>query len=735
MYPRSGQRRVLHRIHLSVPSSQRWMMYPVIVLPPFLSGVSQLSCTEFLFWSCETSECEANASLPMGSMILTGREAALGFPSPALFCAFTLKMYSLFSMTSLTMALSSSAFVICTGVHFTDVRSRSSMMKEVMGEPPSDSGGSQETVQPNFVTFPTMTFRGASGTLTKLVLGLYGFVGVHVGSAADPVSGADSEQIHGVLLESGHCVLRTLGVIRGQSPRLTLHVASLNNVGNDLSATIALRLLPRQTHLAVGGVDNLEVLHGSRDVWRNKRRVKLNSGAGRLTDDLQVDEGLPLPVLVLDGDLVAALVGLQRVLQPELCATQFVVHPVGLGLRVGAVRDGHDDGLPGVSDVALVCCLDLRHRCRRRRKQGTVFGVCCTSATVFGVCCTSGTVFGVCCTSGTVIGVCCTSGTVFGVCCTSGTVFGVCCTSATVFGVCCTSGTVFGVCCTSATVFGVCCTSGTVFGVCCTSETVFGVCCTSGTVFGVCCTSAIVFGASLTCELQLGLGVFVLDDESVLALVSGPDLADLQPVDLALAHHLVLVSLYNCHVVPQPLHLHAVLVQLHLEHYVRAGAWNASWGGLMISTGEPYLGPSLISRPFLYHLGSALSLVSLQVNSASSNSVMVWSFSCMLKSVGASLMISSAVHLLSPAMAVYSPSSASVQSLMVSVCFSLSARYTMRLLKVISWPAFIHFSVALGRFTLQEKTIVFFSWVSMSSRGTTNLMLSSETHKEHRQVM
>lgn len=102
--------------------------------------------------------------------------------------------------------------------------------------------------------------------LTKLVLGLYRFVGLYIWSAADPVSGADSKQVHGVLLEAGHCVLRTLGVVSGQRPGLTLHVASLHHVANDLAAAIALRLLPCQADLAVGGVDHLQVLHRSRDI-------------------------------------------------------------------------------------------------------------------------------------------------------------------------------------------------------------------------------------------------------------------------------------------------------------------------------------------------------------------------------------------------------------------------------------------------------------------------------------
>ncbi len=77
-------------------------------------------------------------------------------------------------------------------------------------------------------------------------------------------------------------------------------------------------------------------------------------------------------MFVLDDDLVAALVGLQWVLQPVLCAVgrcvdvvfwqiQIVVQPVGLSFRVGTIGDSHNDGLPGVCDVTLVCGLYLRH--------------------------------------------------------------------------------------------------------------------------------------------------------------------------------------------------------------------------------------------------------------------------------------------------------------------------------------------------------------------------------------
>lgn len=102
--------------------------------------------------------------------------------------------------------------------------------------------------------------------LTKLILGLYRFVGLYIWSAANPVSGADSEQVHGVLLEARHCVLGTVGVVGGQRPSLALHVAPLHHIADDLAAAVTLGFLPCQADLAVGGVDHLQVLHGSRDI-------------------------------------------------------------------------------------------------------------------------------------------------------------------------------------------------------------------------------------------------------------------------------------------------------------------------------------------------------------------------------------------------------------------------------------------------------------------------------------
>ncbi len=101
---------------------------------------------------------------------------------------------------------------------------------------------------------------------TKLVLGLDRFVCLYVWSTADPVSGTDSEQVLGVLLEASHCVLGTLSVVGGQRPGLTLHIASLHHVANDLAAAIALRLIPCQADLTISSVDHMEVLPGSRDI-------------------------------------------------------------------------------------------------------------------------------------------------------------------------------------------------------------------------------------------------------------------------------------------------------------------------------------------------------------------------------------------------------------------------------------------------------------------------------------
>lgn len=102
--------------------------------------------------------------------------------------------------------------------------------------------------------------------LTKLVLGLYRFVRLYVGSVANPVLCTDSEQVQRVLLEAGHCVLNTVCAVGGQSPGLALHIASLHHIAGDLAAAVTLRLLPRQADLAISGVDDLQILYGSRDI-------------------------------------------------------------------------------------------------------------------------------------------------------------------------------------------------------------------------------------------------------------------------------------------------------------------------------------------------------------------------------------------------------------------------------------------------------------------------------------
>lgn len=102
--------------------------------------------------------------------------------------------------------------------------------------------------------------------LTKLVFGLNSFVGGNNGTAANSVSGADSEEVLGVLLEATDTVFWSISTICCQGPGLTLYITSFHNVGDNLAATIGLRLIPGQADLTISGVYNSQVLDGSRDI-------------------------------------------------------------------------------------------------------------------------------------------------------------------------------------------------------------------------------------------------------------------------------------------------------------------------------------------------------------------------------------------------------------------------------------------------------------------------------------
>lgn len=102
--------------------------------------------------------------------------------------------------------------------------------------------------------------------LTKLVLGLDGILGGNDGAAANSIAGADSEQVHGILIETTDTVLWGISTVCRQRPGLTLHISSLYHVCNDLTSAITLRLLPCQTDLTVRCVDHSQVLDGSGDI-------------------------------------------------------------------------------------------------------------------------------------------------------------------------------------------------------------------------------------------------------------------------------------------------------------------------------------------------------------------------------------------------------------------------------------------------------------------------------------
>lgn len=108
-----------------------------------------------------------------------------------------------------------------------------------------------------------------------------------------------------------------------------------------------------------------------------KIKVKIYADT-KLTNDTQVNESFSFSMFVLDDYLVTAFVRLLGVLESILCAvcrgvdlvfgqTLVVVEPVCISLRVGAVGDSHNDGLPCINHVALVSGFDLRHSWGMRR--------------------------------------------------------------------------------------------------------------------------------------------------------------------------------------------------------------------------------------------------------------------------------------------------------------------------------------------------------------------------------
>lgn len=102
------------------------------------------------------------------------------------------------------------------------------------------------------------------GHHTKLVLGLYGILSGNNRSAANSVSGTDSEEIHGVLLEATDAVLWSISSVCSQGPSLTLYITSFHDKGHNLASAITLRFLPGQTDLTISSVNYSQVLDWSR---------------------------------------------------------------------------------------------------------------------------------------------------------------------------------------------------------------------------------------------------------------------------------------------------------------------------------------------------------------------------------------------------------------------------------------------------------------------------------------
>lgn len=84
-------------------------------------------------------------------------------------------------------------------------------------------------------------------------------------------------------------------------------------------------------------------------------------------------------MFVLDDDLVSTLVFLGRALHSVLglvcrCVdvldgqARTLVEPLGVSTRVGVIRDGHDEGLAGISHQVLIGGFDLWNSWRRKEK-------------------------------------------------------------------------------------------------------------------------------------------------------------------------------------------------------------------------------------------------------------------------------------------------------------------------------------------------------------------------------
>lgn len=93
--------------------------------------------------------------------------------------------------------------------------------------------------------------------LTKLILCLYGFICLYCWSTSNSVAGANTEEILGVLLQPCDGVLCAVCPVGGQSPGLAFDITSFDHIGQDLAATITLRLVPGNADLSIGRIHHM----------------------------------------------------------------------------------------------------------------------------------------------------------------------------------------------------------------------------------------------------------------------------------------------------------------------------------------------------------------------------------------------------------------------------------------------------------------------------------------------
>lgn len=102
--------------------------------------------------------------------------------------------------------------------------------------------------------------------LTKFVLGLNWFVCDDRLSISNSIASTYTEEIHVFPLQSANAVLWDVGTVCGHCPSLAFDVTPLNYISQNLASAIAFWFLPGKADLTISGVNNLQILHWSRNI-------------------------------------------------------------------------------------------------------------------------------------------------------------------------------------------------------------------------------------------------------------------------------------------------------------------------------------------------------------------------------------------------------------------------------------------------------------------------------------